>query len=53
MCEYQIQGQNQKVYQKYQTLNYCDLLIQDYSQAEVDEYHLGFGRLFQWLTQAI
>lgn len=35
------------------TINFAEKLLQGYTQEEVDAYHPGFGRLFQWLTSAI
>jgi len=36
-----------------QTINFAEKLLQGYTQEDVDNYHPGFGKLYNWLTMAI
>lgn len=37
----------------YQTIVYCEKLIEGLTQDAVENYHNGLGRLFKWLTTAL
>jgi len=37
----------------YQTIVYCEKIIEGITADAVDSYHAGLGRLFKWLTTAI
>ena len=37
----------------YQTIVYCEKLIEGFTQEAVESYHNGLGRLFKWLTTAL
>lgn len=53
MVDYQMLGANDCEFKGYQTINYCEKLINDYHQEDVDHYQISFGKLFKWLTGAI
>lgn len=46
-------GANDCKFTGYQTINYCEKLIEGYNQEDVDAYEHSFGKLFRWLTGAI
>ena len=37
----------------YQTLTYCERIIEGINAEEVEQYHVGLGKLFKWLLTAI
>ena len=37
----------------YQTIPYCEKIIEGIQLADVEEYHVGLGRLFKWLQTAL
>lgn len=53
MVDYKSLGSKPNKYSGYQTINYCEKLINDYHLEEVENYNVGLGRLFKWLTSAI
>lgn len=53
MKNYQPLGPNSATLRHTQTLNFVEKLLHGYTQEDVDNYHVGFGRLFKWLTLAI
>lgn len=53
MIEYQIRDQKSNAFTGYQTINFCEKLIADYNQDDVDAYQPNFGKLFKWLTGVI
>jgi hypothetical protein len=53
IADYKMLGKKETDFKGFQTINYCEKLINDYQQEEVDQYHPGFGKLFKWLTAAI
>jgi len=53
MTDYKILGMKESEFKGFQTINYCEKLINDYTQEEVDLYHPGFGKLFKWLMAVI
>lgn len=53
ISEYKMLGEKSSSYKGYQTINYCERLINDYQEDEVAVYHPGFGKLFKWLQQAL
>lgn len=40
-------------YEGWQTINYCERLVSEIQQEDVDNYHVGFSKLFKWLQSAI
>jgi len=53
IAEYKMLGKKESEFRGFQTINYCEKLVNDYTQEEVDAYHAGFGKLFKWLKAAI
>ena len=53
MKSYQPLGSNALTLRHTQTLNFVENLLKGYIQEDVDNYHVGFGRLFKWLNLAI
>lgn len=53
MVDYKCLGSKPNKYSGFQTINYCEKLINDYHLEEVENYNVGLGRLFKWLTTAI
>jgi hypothetical protein len=37
----------------YQTLVYCESILAGILADEVEQYHVGLGKLYKWLTTAI
>ena len=53
MSTYNPLGEKNGNYTGYQTLNYCEKLISDYSAEEVENYNTGFMKLFRWFTSIV
>lgn len=54
MDAYQMWGQTLgKEVLPYQTLTYCEKIIDGIQAEDVEQYHTGLGKLFKWLTTAI
>lgn len=54
MMNYQMYGQTKgKEILAYQTLTYCERIIEGITAEEVEHYHVGLGKLFKWLQTAI
>ncbi len=53
MVNYKVVGPKNQVFLPFQTINYCERLIADIVQEDVDSYSVAFGKLFKWLTTAI
>ena len=54
MMEYSMYGETKgRKILPYQTVVYCEKLIDGLTQVDVENYHNGLGRLFKWLTTAL
>lgn len=53
MCDYRVLGSKQGEYRAYQTINYCERLIQEHSSEDVESYSFAVFRLFKWLQAAL
>lgn len=53
MVDYQVLGAKDGEFKAYQTINYCEKLIAETQQEDVDAYSSAFGRVFRWLSTAI
>lgn len=53
MVDYKVLGPKEGEYKAYETINYCEKLIADIQQEDVDNYSNAFGKLFKWLSTAI
>lgn len=53
MLEFEIMGPKEGKFEKYQTLNYIDKIIEGIEQAQVDDFNHTIGRLFKWLKLAV
>jgi hypothetical protein len=53
MGEYKVLGQKAGEYKVYQTINYCQRIIEGGEQEAVDAYNPTFGKIFKWLKLAI
>jgi hypothetical protein len=46
-------SEKSRPYRFTETIGFAEKLLQGYTQEDVDAYHLGFGKLFKWLTLAL
>ncbi len=53
MMQFAIIGPKQSEFRSYNTINYCEKILEGLTQEEVDSYHVGFGKLYSWLRRAI
>lgn len=53
MATYRILGVKSDEFKKYQTINYCEKLLEGLNQEEVDNYSVAFGKIYKWLATAI
>ena len=54
MLAYQMIGETKdREILPYQSLVYCEMLISGVVAEEVEQYHVGLGKLYKWLTTAI
>ena len=54
MMEYAMYGETKgREILPYQALVYCEKIIEGLNQEEVEQYHVGLGKLFKWLNTAI
>ena len=54
MLNYQMYGETKgRQIVAYQTLPYCERIIEGINAEEVEQYHVGLGKLFKWLLTAI
>ncbi len=53
MSTYRILGVKKDEFKKYQTINYCEKLLEGLNQEEVDNYSVAFGKVYKWLVTAI
>lgn len=53
MVNYRVIGPKEEEYRAFQTINYCEKLIAEINQEDVDNYSTSFGKVFKWLNQAI
>lgn len=53
MTEYKVEGERTEAFKAYQTLNFCEKVLNVYTEEEVALYHPGFLKLFKWLKMAI
>ena len=53
MVQYKVWGEKKDEYKPYNRINYCEKIISQFTQEEVDAYHVGLGKLFKWLKMAI
>ena len=53
MSKYEILGPKEGEFRSYNTINYCEKILDGIAQEDVDAYHVGLGKLFQWLRKAI
>jgi hypothetical protein len=53
MSEYCVVGPKTDDYRLYETVNYCERLLDGFNQEEVDLYSVAFGKLYKWLTTAL
>lgn len=53
VSDYKMLGEKAGDYKGFETINYCEKLINDYTPEEVEAYHPGFAKLFKWLVAAI
>jgi len=53
MADYSVMGPKPGEYKPYQTLNYCEKMISELNERDVDEYSPHFGRIYKWLVAAI
>lgn len=54
MLAYSMYGQTKgKEILAYQTLTYCEKIIEGVVADDVEQYHNGLGKLFKWLKTAI
>ena len=55
MQEYQLYGQTKDRLEAkgYQTVTYCEKVIEGLEQEVIEKYHGGLGKLFKWLQMAI
>jgi hypothetical protein len=53
IANYEMLGPKDGKYEGWQTINYCERLISEIQPEDVENYHVGFSKLFKWLQQAI
>jgi len=53
MVDYKVLGPKEGEFKAYQTINYCERLIEGIQQEDVDNYSAAFGKIFKWLFNAI
>ena len=53
MSDYRILGPKPGEFRSYNTINYCEKILEGIAQEDVDAYHVGIGKLFIWLRKAI
>jgi len=55
MQDYQLYGQTKDRLEAtgYQTVTYCEKVIEGLEQETIEKYHAGLGKLFKWLQMAI
>lgn len=53
MVKYKTWGEKKDEYKPYMRINYVEKLIAEVTQEEVDNYHVGLGKLFKWLSMAV
>ena len=53
MTNYRILGSKSEEFKSYNTINYCEKILEGITQEDVDAYHVGVGKLFIWLKKAI
>lgn len=53
MSEFKVWGAKDSEFKAYHTINYCERLIQDIQQEDVDNYSSAFGKIFKWLSTAV
>ena len=53
MSKYEILGPKEGEFRSYNTINYCEKILDGIVQEDVDAYHVGLGKLYLWLRNAI
>ena len=53
MSTYAVAGPKADEYKLYESVNYCERLLEGFNQEEVDLYSIAFGKLYKWLQTAI
>ena len=53
MATYKVWGEKKDDFRPYMRINYVEKIISELNQEEVDNYHLGLGKLYKWLKMAI
>ena len=54
MIQFKVLGPKPEIFRSYNTVNYCERLIEGIVAEEVEsQYHTGFGKLFKWLQSAV
>lgn len=53
MVDFKVWGAKEEEFRSFQTINYCERLIAEINQEDVDNYSGSFGKIFKWLSTAI
>lgn len=54
MSAYQMYGETKgREILPYQTITYCEKIIEGIGAEDVEQYHTGLGKLYKWLTTAL
>ena len=53
MATFKVYGEKKDEFRPYMRINYVERIVSELNQEEVDNYHLGLGKLFKWLKMAI
>jgi hypothetical protein len=53
MVDYKILGPKDGEFKAFQTINYCEKLVSEIQQEDVDNYSTAFGKVFKWLSSAL
>lgn len=53
MSQFEVVKEKTKEFKPYQTLNFCERVIQSYDEEQVQAYNTGLLKIFRWLKIAI
>lgn len=53
MKTYRILGAKPDEVRKFNTVNYVERIVSEFNAEEVENYNIGMGKLFKWVSQAV